>query len=99
MCGETDLSNMDDNHKTDSIYLPHSVAFGSGHSEAVAMNPCRRLSTRVLCSSPLQQATIVPLPCPWFNGVAFVSLVPISVPKFNEKKRNKEQIRNDQKKL
>lgn len=59
-------------------YLPHSVAFCNGHSEAVAMNPWRRLSTRVLCSSPLQHGTMVPVPC--VNGVVFVSFVPISVP-------------------
>lgn len=91
------LSNMDDNHKkkTDSIYLPHSVAFGSGQSEAVAMNPWRRFNTRFLCNSPLQQGTIVPV---WFNGVVFVSLVPISVPKVNGRKKRKKN-RNDQKKL
>lgn len=61
-----------------TIYLPHSVAFCNGHSEAVAMNPWRRLSTRVLWSSPLQHGTIVPVP--WVNGVVFVSFVPISVP-------------------
>lgn len=98
---ELHASNMDDNHKTDSIYFPHSVAFGNGHSEAVAMNPWRRFSTRVLCNSPLQQATIVPFPCP-FSGVAFVSLVPISVPNLigeREKEKEKEQFRDDQKKL
>lgn len=43
---------------TDLVYLPHSVAFCSCHSEAVAMNPWRRLSTRDLCSSSLQHGTI-----------------------------------------
>lgn len=69
-------TRMDGLSRTVLLYLPHSVAFCNGHSEAVAMNPWRRLSTRVLCSSSLQQGTIVP----WFNGVVFVSLLPISVP-------------------
>lgn len=49
---------------------------GNGQSDAVAMNPWRRFSTRDLCNSPLQHGTIVP----WFNGIGFVSLLPISVP-------------------
>lgn len=85
---------MDDNHKTDSFYLPHSVAaaFGNGHSDAVAMNPWRRFNTLVLCSSLFEQATIVP---GQFNGVAFVSLVPISVPIMNEKKEEKNSKRSE----
>lgn len=72
---------------TDLVYLPHSVAFCNCHSEAVAMYPWRRLSTRDLCSSSLQHGTIVP----WVNGVVFVSFVPISVPVIiNERKKRME---------
>lgn len=82
-------SNTDDYHVTDSLYLPHSVAaFCNGHSDAVAMKPWRRLRTRVLWSSPLQQGTIVP-PC--VNGIVFVSLVPISVPKANKNEMKKDK--------
>lgn len=70
---------------TDLVYLPHSVAFCSCHSEAVAMNPWRRLSTRDLCSSSLQHGTIVP----WVNGVVFVSFVPISVPVIINREKKK----------
>lgn len=80
-------------HETDLlIYLPHSVAFCNGHSDAVAINPWRRFNTRVLWSSPLQQGTIVP----WVNGVVFVSLFPISVPKF-DKNRNKTNSNHEKK--
>lgn len=52
-----------------------------GQSDAVAINPWRRFSTRDLCNSPLQHGTIVP----WFNGICLASLLPISVPESKAK--------------
>lgn len=82
-------------HSRDAIYLPHSVAFCNGHSEAVAMNPWRRLSTRVLWSSPLQHGTIVPVP--WVNGVDFESFDPISVPVVRRRKWGKKREKETEK--
>lgn len=42
------------------IYWPHSGVLLKGQSDAVAINPCRRVFVRDLCNSSLQHGTIVP---------------------------------------
>lgn len=69
-----------------AVYLPHSVTLAICHSDAVAIKPWRRFSTRDLCNSPLQHGTIVP----WFSGIGFVSFVPISVPVRTKRKEMEE---------